>query len=667
MFFDFLILAYNKKNNKVFLDIKEKKHNLEEVSVIINTDRNKECEFIDIQLFPKKEVLLYECKIDISYKYKKDDLIFLNGFQSWSSSREFSINEKQKGFPFVVKYFIHKFKIQFLGDYFFQKYYNFKKGKYHGFNYCYIRKNNEYLFIGSLNEKDGYTTFNFDIKKNKIYINKDCCNLNISKKYNIFSLIITKGNEKEVFDNYFDALKIKPKNRDYATGWTSWYNHYTKISEEIILKNLKSFYEKNIPIDIFQIDDGYQKTVGDWLEMKDCFPNGMKKIATEIKSNNYKAGLWLAPFICHKKSKIFKEKKEWILKDKNGKLVEAGFSDIWGGVFYALDFYNNEVRKYITDVFNTVLNVWGFNMVKLDFLYAVALLPRFDKTKGQIMEEAMTFLNEIVGDKIILGCGVPLANAFGKVDYCRIGCDVALVWEDIKLKLINYGERVSTKMSITDTIGRRHLNRFAFLNDPDVFLLRNSNIKMNYNQKTTLFLINQILGGLVFTSDDISEYDEKTMNIYLSQFPFLEKEIIKIENTKNNIFKIHFKIRNRTYLAIINISNKNFEINLEKKYFLNSNIINKIALQPHQSICLIEINLENNIEVFGSTGHIFPLSEVDELIVKNKEIIIKYDKKFINRNIIYIKIPDNLKGFIVNGNYIISEKYYDFNIVKYST
>ncbi len=34
--------------------------------------------------------------------------------------------------------------------------------------------------------------------------------------------------------------------------------------------------------------------------------------------------------------------------------------------------------------------------------------------------------------KIILGCGVPLMPAFGKVDFCRIGADVDLEWISIE-------------------------------------------------------------------------------------------------------------------------------------------------------------------------------------------------------------------------------------------
>jgi alpha-galactosidase len=142
----------------------------------------------------------------------------------------------------------------------------------------------------------------------------------------------------------------------------------------------------------------------------------MKFIAESIKDKGYKSGLWLAPFACEKRSRLYNEHSSWLLRDTNGRPVRAGFNPGWSGTFYALDFYNQEVRGYLKKVFHNVLMEWGFDMVKLDFLYAVALIPRKDKTRGQIMHEAMEFLREIIGDKIILGCGVPLGSSFGLVD-----------------------------------------------------------------------------------------------------------------------------------------------------------------------------------------------------------------------------------------------------------
>ena len=233
------------------------------------------------------------------------------------------------------------------------------------------------------------------------------------------------------------------------TGWTSWYNYFTNISEEIILKNLEAFSKKETPIDLFQIDDGYQQAVGDWLKIKPSFPNGMQDIANKIKTKGYKTGIWLAPFICASNSDIFKHKRNWILKDASGQMVKAGYNKAWGGWYYALDFYQKEVQGYISGVCLTIFDKWGYDLIKLDFLYAVCLSPPPNKTSEQVMSEVMDFLRHIAGDKWLLGCGVPLGAAFGRVDYCRIGGDVHLTWEDKWVAWQGLRERTSTLASPT--------------------------------------------------------------------------------------------------------------------------------------------------------------------------------------------------------------------------
>ena len=52
------------------------------------------------------------------------------------------------------------------------------------------------------------------------------------------------------------------------------------------------------------------------------------------------------------------------------------------------------------------------------------------KSRGEIMWDAMQLVRDLTGtDKLLLGCGVPLACAWRSADYCRIGSDVAPWWE----------------------------------------------------------------------------------------------------------------------------------------------------------------------------------------------------------------------------------------------
>lgn len=116
----------------------------------------------------------------------------------------------------------------------------------------------------------------------------------------------------------------------------------------------------------------------------------------------------------------------------------------------------------------------------------------------------MDLLRACCGDKLILGCGVPLMPAFGKVDYCRIGSDISLDWKPRKHAI---REEVSTTHAVCNTIFRRHLNGRAWMNDPDVFLLRDKNVKTDFEQRKLLAKINSVFGNLLFISDNIGEYN----------------------------------------------------------------------------------------------------------------------------------------------------------------
>lgn len=180
------------------------------------------------------------------------------------------------------------------------------------------------------------------------------------------------------------------------------------------------------------------------MHINQKFPNGLKSIVAKIHAQKIKAGLWLAPLACEHNSFIVKEKPHWILKDEKGKFLKIGFNPLWSYWFYALDVYNEEVRVYLKKVFHTILQEWDFDLVKLDFLYGTALVARNGKSRGQIMYETMLFLLECVGDKMILGCGVPLNAATGTTEYCRIGPDIHLTWDFKLLKWIRARERPSS-------------------------------------------------------------------------------------------------------------------------------------------------------------------------------------------------------------------------------
>lgn len=523
--------------------------NFENQHCVVIQDLNDS--LLSIRIIPKCIITIESLELKFNYNFT-NELVYMNGYQSWTDSKEFFLDEKMKTLSYLAKPLLPHYQFDKYGDYNFKKYSN-KIGDFHGYTYGYIRSGNDYHFIGSLSEKEGYTIINTSASNNEVVIEKECKDHVINTEYHAFNLFVMTGCENEVFDTYFEKMMIKKPSAKPMTGWTSWYNYYQNISESIILNNLYSLKKSNKNINIIQIDDGYQTYVGDWLDIDTTkFPNGMKSVSVKIHQEGYKSGLWLAPFVCETNSNIFKNHQDWILKDQFGNLVLAGSN--WSR-FYALNLELDEVKQYIRSVFDIILNDWSFDLVKLDFLYAACILSTQTKTRGQLMCEAMEFLRDCIKDKLILGCGVPLGPSFGLVDYCRIGCDVGLDWNDKFFMQFLHRERVSTLNAIQNSISRRHLNNRAFLNDPDVFFLRDENLQLNDTQKETLAFVNKHFGSLIFTSDDISLYQNQH-KLFDQTMINETTEILEVNPNRNGVIEVKYKNRSGLYIAHINLSSK---------------------------------------------------------------------------------------------------------------
>lgn len=548
MKFDKILLCavYDAEGNEYKAESLKNQH----FDIKLTTDNNCLC----ASVIPRCTVSFKKFLIKLNYNFSKNEKVFVNGYQSWTDSFEYSYSDRMSELTKLTEFCIKKTPLKYIGfsksgDSLFHKYPR-RNNLFYGWSYGYIRNQNNITLFGSIDERSGYTSISFDMENNAIIIEKDLEGVYFTKETNLLSLAVLSGEYNAVFDLYFKKMGITCRESKRRTGYTTWYNYYGNINEQIVERDLNSINElKDIHFDCFQIDDGYQSAIGDWLITdRKKFPSGMKKIADEIHKNNMIAGLWLAPFAATKKSKLFKEHKDWFIKDKDGKPYKTGQN--WGG-FYSLDIYNNGVHKYLKNVFDVILNEWGFDLVKLDFLYGACVLPMHNKTRGEIMCDAMDLLRECCGDKLILGCGVPLMPAFGKVDYCRIGSDISLGWKQHKNVI---REEVSTPHAVSNSIFRRHLDGRAWKNDPDVFLLRDRNNKMDFEQRKLLAEINSIFGNLLFISDNVSEYNDEQLNVLRETFKekeikiisaeFIEKDIIEViyfKNEKEN--KLCFNIR----------------------------------------------------------------------------------------------------------------------------
>jgi alpha-galactosidase len=314
------------------------------------------------------------------------------------------------------------------------------------------------------------------------------------------------------------GLSLRGKDR-LPGGYESWYNHYNNINERILLEDLEAlsrtdnlirlrYLDRGKPA-IFQIDDGWQRAVGEWEIDDGRFPQGLAPLAAKIEAAGLIPGLWIAPFLVTRRSRIFTEKPEWILREKTGRPVSAGYNPLWDGRYFCLDLSRKEVLEYLDALMDRTINQWGFRYLKLDFLYAGFLSGNFATggSPGEQYERAcavLTARKETTSGRPVayLGCGAPLGPSYRHFPLSRIGADTREEWDWGLAKFLGYVGRPGAYINLKDTIGRSFMDGTVYLNDPDVIFLRSKNCRLTDNEKELIAMVNFLLGGQIMFSDD---------------------------------------------------------------------------------------------------------------------------------------------------------------------
>ena len=457
-------------------------------------------------------------------KIGDEEKIFMNGYQTWTCCPEYGKHDRIRSLRRLPKKGVQHFGLDRYGDEHFL-YYPDKRGQTHGESWCYFRDGKRFRLFGSLDERPGYTIFRYDAKKGVLSLERDCAGVRCGGDFAAFDLFYAEGGEDEVFDGWFAAMGVQPRTRERLAGYSSWYNRYQDISAQSIMDDLNGCARVLKRGDLFQIDDGWEPFVGDWLSTDaKKFPEGLRPFADAIHKKGLKAGLWLAPFVAQTSSRLYHEHRDWFLLHE-GEPWYCGSN--WDG-FYALDIDNPDFVAYLERTFDLVFNEWHFDLVKLDFLYAAAPYGNEKESRAGRMIRAMELLRRLCGDKLILGCGVPVMPAFGLVDYCRVSCDVGLGWDGSPWIPRTLRERVSTRQAIGNSIFRRQLNGRAYLSDPDVFFLREDNIKLTWEQKRILATVNSLFGGVLLCSDNMSAYTSEARAFYDELLRLRDAEDIEV-------------------------------------------------------------------------------------------------------------------------------------------
>jgi alpha-galactosidase len=265
--------------------------------------------------------------------------------------------------------------------------------------------------------------------------------------------------------------------------WCSWYSFYRRIDESTIRRMLRE--ASDLPFDTFQIDDGWQRAVGDW-EPNAGFPSGMESLARDIRSTDMRAGLWLAPFIATDSSRLVREHPDWFVRDDRGQLISAGFN--WDARLRALDTTHPGALRWLADMMRRV-RAWGYEFLKLDFLYAAALpgRRRVPMPREEAYRLGLETVRQAIGpDAYVLACGAPIVPSIGLCDALRIGPDVGPQWQSCRDAILLANPATpGVRNAIRTTLHRLWLAPLVRL-DPDVAYVRSTGCSLSDRQRELL-------------------------------------------------------------------------------------------------------------------------------------------------------------------------------------
>jgi len=297
----------------------------------------------------------------------------------------------------------------------------------------------------------------------------------------------------------------------YQVGWCSWYHYFHGVTERDVLANLA--LADRWPFEVFQLDDGYQAAIGDWLATNDRFPSPLADLAARIDGAGRVPGIWLAPFLVAPSSAVATAHPEWLAGHRSGRSLIGMINDEWGGLVYTLDTTRADVCEHLTAVAAALVDA-GFRYLKLDFTYAPALDGAFADpgcTPAERTRAGFDAIRRGAGDDVfLLGCGAPLGATIGVVDGMRIGPDVAPWWDvpDDQPHLPGYDEtRPSTANALAAVEARQFFHRRQWLNDPDCLMLRTRQTRMTADEVRRWATAVAESGGMALVSDDLSLLD----------------------------------------------------------------------------------------------------------------------------------------------------------------
>ncbi len=330
----------------------------------------------------------------------------------------------------------------------------------------------------------------------------------------------------------YRARVQKPAPSVYCT----WYYYGLTVSYRDVTENLNLLREQKIPFDVFQIDEGWERVLGDW-EPNSRFPLPMSQVAEEIREAGFLPGLWTSPFIAHETAPVSIQHPEWLLRHPDGTFCRFPMN---GTTYYVLDITHPQVLEWVRMLYVT-LRRWGYVYHKLDFTRAPviqtdALFYNPGIPLAKAYRTAIQAVRDGIGeDAYLLICGGLYDPVIGLADGQRTGSDTLSMWS----RTLRSGGRTAP-FTIKQNLLRYWMNRW-WNNDPDALMVRRQEepfrglalscgLLTDVEARTSA--LNQYIGGgIVCSTEPMAKIDKDRLMLLSLVMP-----VVPVEPVPRDLF-----------------------------------------------------------------------------------------------------------------------------------
>lgn len=302
--------------------------------------------------------------------------------------------------------------------------------------------------------------------------------------------------------------------RAHPTVWCSWYYYGESFVQMQAEQNLAELKRRKLPVDVFLIDECWDRRWGDW-QPNDDWPD-LPGLAQRIRQAGLAPGIWTCPTLVEPRARLRIHRPDWLLRDRAGQPTRFFMNETNN---YVLDPTHPEVLAWTEELYRRLRHEWGFVYHKIDFSRSIVMgRPRYHdptRTPAEVYGLWARAVRRGLGPEAYLSlCGGQFGPAIGIADAQRTGSDVRAEWPAPPAgeEAWGYGPFTIRQSSL-----RYWMNRL-WDNDADALMVRRRSESINHrhlslgllsDEEALTSTLNQYLaGGLVCFTENLSEIQD---------------------------------------------------------------------------------------------------------------------------------------------------------------